>query len=35
MQKMINFGDDTNENIKKYNSNWSQMSGYPYRILII
>ena len=35
MQKMINFDDDTNENIRKHNSNWPQMSGYPYRILII
>ena len=32
---MINFDDFTNENVKEHNSNWPQISDYPYRILII
>ena len=32
---MINFDDDTKENIKDYNPNWPQLPDHPYRILII
>ena len=32
---MINFNKYTNENKTKYNSKWSYISDYPYRILII
>ena len=32
---MINFDDVIKENIKVHNSNWSQISDYTYRILII
>ena len=32
---MINFDDVTKENIKEYNSSWSQIHDPPYRILII
>ena len=32
---MINFDDVTKENIKEHNTNWPQIPGNPYRILII
>ena len=32
---MINLEDVTTGNIKKYNQNWAQISGIPYRILMI
>ena len=32
---MINFGDVTNENIKKHKLNWRKTPDYPYTILII
>ena len=32
---MINFDDITKENIKEDNPNWTPISDYPYRILII
>ena len=32
---MINFDGVRKENITKHNPNWPQISGYPYRILII
>ena len=32
---MINFYDDTKENIKEHNTNWPQVPNHPYRILII
>ena len=32
---MINFDDDTKENIKEHNSNWPQIPYHPYKILII
>ena len=35
MQKMINFDDVTKENMKKHNTNWSQIPNHPYRILKI
>ena len=35
MQKMINFDDFTKENLKKHNTNWSQIPNHPYRILKI
>ena len=34
-KKMINFGDVTNENIKKHKLNWRKTRDYPYTILII
>ena len=34
-KKMINFGDVTNENIKKHKLNWRKTPDYPYTILII
>ena len=34
MQKMINFDDVTEENIKRHNSNCLQILHHPYRILI-
>ena len=34
-KKMINFGDVTNENIKKHKLNWRKTPDYPYAILII
>ena len=34
-KKMINFGDVTNENIKKHKLNWRKTPDYPYIILII
>ena len=34
-KKMINFGDVTNENIKKHKLNWRKTPHYPYTILII
>ena len=35
MQKIINFDDVTEENIKEHNPNWPQIPDHPYRILII
>ena len=35
IQKMINFGDVTKEEIKEHNPNCSLIRYYPYRILII
>ena len=32
---MINFDHVRKKNIKKCNSNWSEIPDYPYRILII
>ena len=32
---MINFDDNTKENIKEHNWNWSQGPDYPYKILTI
>ena len=32
---MINFDDDTKENIKEHNSNWPEISNHQYRILLI
>ena len=32
---MINFDDNTNENKRKHNLNWSYIPDHPYRILII
>ena len=32
IQKMINFDDIPNENIKELNVNWPQISNHPYRI---
>ena len=34
-KKMINFDDDTKENIKDCNPNWPQLPDHPYRVLII
>ena len=31
---MINFDDDTKENIKKHNPNWLRLPDHPYRILV-
>ena len=35
IQKMINFGDVTKENIKVHNKNWPQIPDHLYRILTI
>ena len=35
LQKMVNYDDVTNENMKKHNPNWSLITDRPYRILII
>ena len=35
MQKMINFYDDSKENIKDHIPNFSQIPDHPYIILII
>ena len=35
IQKMINFDDVTEENIKEHNPNWPQIPDHPYRILLI
>ena len=32
---MINFDEDTNENIIEHNLKWLYIPGHPYRILII
>ena len=32
---MINFDDNTKENIKEHNWNWPQGPDYPYKILTI
>ena len=32
---MINFDEDTNENIIEHNLKWPYIPGHPYRILII
>ena len=32
---MINFDEVIKENIKKYNPNWPEIPGHPYRKLII
>ena len=32
---MINFDDNTKENIKEHNWNWPQIPDYPYIILTI
>ena len=31
---MISFDDVIKGNIKQYNLNWQEISGYPYKILI-
>ena len=35
IQKVINFDDIVNGNIKELNPNWIQIPDHPYRILII
>ena len=35
MQKLINFDCVTKENIKEHDTNWTQISDHPYRVLII
>ena len=35
IQKVINFDDIINRNIKELNPNWIQIPDHPYRILII
>ena len=35
MQKMINFDDPAEENIKEHNANWTQIPDHPNWILII
>ena len=35
IQKMINFDNITEENIKEHNPNWSKAPDHPYRILVI
>ena len=35
MQKMINFDDPAEENIKEHNANWRQIPDHPNWILII
>ena len=32
---MINFDDETGENIKEHNQTWPQIPDHPYRILLI
>ena len=32
---MINFDDNTKENIKEHNWNWPHIPDYPYKILTI
>ena len=32
---MVNFDDVTKENMKNHNPNWPQVSGHPYRVLIV
>ena len=35
IQKMINFDDVTEENMKKHNPNWPEIPNHPYKILIV
>ena len=35
MQKIINFDDVTEDNIKEHNSNWPQIPDNLYRILVV
>ena len=35
MQKMINFDNDTKENIKEHNTNWPPIPAHSYRIIIV
>ena len=35
IQRMINFVDVAEENIKEHKPNWPQSSDHPYRILLI
>ena len=35
MQKIINFDNDTKENIKEHNTNWPQIPAHSYIILIV
>ena len=35
IQKMISVDDVSKENMNKYNPNWPQIPGHPYRILIV
>ena len=35
IQKVINFDDIINRNVKELNPNWIQIPDHPYRILII
>ena len=32
---MVNFDDVTKKNMKNHNPNWPQVSGHPYRVLIV
>ena len=32
MHKIIDFHDDTKENIKEHNPNWAEIPDHPYRI---
>ena len=33
--KIINYDNNTKENMSQYNRKWSQIPNHPYRILII
>ena len=33
--KIINYDNNTKENMSQYNRKWSQIANHPYRILII